>query len=224
MSDQERKDFEAWFSGMGPAWNGTNEAAQWSAWQARAALAQQAGDWINADDVQRLTRELDVLLNGEEGAAAQASLCDLVAQVRVAKQAAPQAEPKGMPFLARDVAELLGIGVPELSAALVALGFPQRSQGMTIEPLEALAVYRAQAPAVTHEPLTDEEKGDRWRELLPHSGDWGSADWFEAGACFAENAYRNVPSTVAAGTDDPKPVLYVRCIDGTYREAQAHER
>jgi len=81
-----------------------------------------------------------------------------------------------------------------------------------------------QAPAVTHEPLTDEEKGDRWRELLPHSEDWGSADWFEAGACFAENAYRNVPSAAAAGTNEPKPVLYVRCIDGTYREAHEHER
>jgi hypothetical protein len=34
------------------------------------------------DDQKRLVRELDVLLNGEEGAAKQASLCDVVAQVR----------------------------------------------------------------------------------------------------------------------------------------------
>lgn len=34
------------------------------------------------DDHRRLTRELDVLLNGEEGAAQQASLADLVAQLR----------------------------------------------------------------------------------------------------------------------------------------------
>lgn len=34
------------------------------------------------EDVQRLTRELDVLLNGNDRAAAQASLCDLVAQTR----------------------------------------------------------------------------------------------------------------------------------------------
>ncbi|AEZ50825.1 hypothetical protein DC1_0003 [Burkholderia phage DC1] len=33
-------------------------------------------------DHRRLVRELDVLLNGEEGAAKQASLCDIVAQVR----------------------------------------------------------------------------------------------------------------------------------------------
>lgn len=33
-------------------------------------------------DHRRLVRELDVLLNGEEGAAEQASLCDIVAQVR----------------------------------------------------------------------------------------------------------------------------------------------
>lgn len=45
--------------------------------------------WVKDADVQsvlsshdRLVRELDVLLNGEEGAAKQASLCDVVAQVR----------------------------------------------------------------------------------------------------------------------------------------------
>jgi len=34
------------------------------------------------EDGRRLTREIDVLLNGEEGAAKQASLCDLVAQLK----------------------------------------------------------------------------------------------------------------------------------------------
>lgn len=34
----------------------------------------------------RLVRELDVLLNGEAGAAEQASLCDIVAQVRMARK------------------------------------------------------------------------------------------------------------------------------------------
>jgi hypothetical protein len=33
------------------------------------------------EDKHRLTRELDVLLNGEENAAEQASLCDIVGQV-----------------------------------------------------------------------------------------------------------------------------------------------
>lgn len=33
-------------------------------------------------EISALVRELDVLINGEEGAAAQASLCDLVAQVK----------------------------------------------------------------------------------------------------------------------------------------------
>ncbi|HIE1413886.1 TPA: hypothetical protein ACXJR5_002349, partial [Pseudomonas aeruginosa] len=60
--------------------------------QARAALAQPSplqAEQPTADDYEevladhrRLVRELDVLLNGEEGAAKQASLCDLVAQVR----------------------------------------------------------------------------------------------------------------------------------------------
>ncbi len=47
-----------------------------------AQPAPAAGNWIAADDVNRLVRELDVCLNGEAGAAAQASLCDVVAQVR----------------------------------------------------------------------------------------------------------------------------------------------
>lgn len=33
-------------------------------------------------DHQKLVRELDVLLNGEDGAAPQASLCDIVAQMK----------------------------------------------------------------------------------------------------------------------------------------------
>lgn len=54
-----------------------------------AAPGQQEQDYeaVLADH-SRLVRELDVLLNGEAGAAPQASLCDLVAQVR-AKQAQP---------------------------------------------------------------------------------------------------------------------------------------
>jgi len=34
------------------------------------------------EDIKRLTKELDIALNGEEGAAVQASLCDIVAQVK----------------------------------------------------------------------------------------------------------------------------------------------
>lgn len=41
-------------------------------------------------------------------------------------------------------------------------------------------------PSPTPAPLTDEQKGDRWAELLPHSDKFTSADWFEAGADFAE--------------------------------------
>lgn len=47
-----------------------------------AALPSSYDDALARADVKRLTRELDVLLNGEDGAARQASLCDLVAQVQ----------------------------------------------------------------------------------------------------------------------------------------------
>lgn len=46
-------------------------------------------------DHRRLVRELDVLLNGEEGAAQQASLCDIVAQVR--RDGIKAAEPVKVP-------------------------------------------------------------------------------------------------------------------------------
>jgi hypothetical protein len=60
-----------------------------------AAPAQQAwpptGSWVSASDVAELTRRLDIALNGAEGAARQASLCDIVSQAeqRAAQQAAP---------------------------------------------------------------------------------------------------------------------------------------
>jgi len=49
-------------------------------------------------DKNRLVRELDVIWNGEEGAAKQASLCDVVCQIAAWKRdqdAAPTAEPIG---------------------------------------------------------------------------------------------------------------------------------
>lgn len=39
------------------------------------------GRWVNADDVDRLVREMDIAINGAVGAAKQASLCDIAAQV-----------------------------------------------------------------------------------------------------------------------------------------------
>lgn len=35
-------------------------------------------------------------------------------------------------------------------------------------------------------PLTDEQKEVEWKRLLSLSARFTSADWFEAGACFAE--------------------------------------
>ena len=38
------------------------------------------GNWVSADDVNQLTREIDVALNGDEGAADAPKLCDIAAQ------------------------------------------------------------------------------------------------------------------------------------------------
>lgn len=67
------------------------------------------GDGINTVDVQRLVRELDVALNGEDGAAPQASLCDVVSQVK------HEASKLGRPVLAAPAA---GAGPSEAVAYL----------------------------------------------------------------------------------------------------------
>lgn len=68
------------------------------------AATPETGNWICADDVNRLVRELDVALNGEDGAAEQASLCDLVAQVQSTARA------NGAPLLAAPKQEGRGVG------------------------------------------------------------------------------------------------------------------
>lgn len=60
----------------------------------QADSAPTSGNWVSADDVNHLVRELDVALNGEAGAAVQASLCDVVAQVRL------ESAKRGQPLLA----------------------------------------------------------------------------------------------------------------------------
>lgn len=57
-----------------------DETRAWSKASARAHFFEDV-----FEDHKRLTRELDVLLNGEDGAARQASLCDIVSQMRAMK-------------------------------------------------------------------------------------------------------------------------------------------
>ena len=58
------------------------------------AVEPQTGNWIAADDVYRMARDIDVALNGEAGAAKQPALCDVTSQI---KQAAREL---GRPLLA----------------------------------------------------------------------------------------------------------------------------
>lgn len=66
-------------------------------WPPKAAATQPeptSGNWIAAESVHRLARELDVAMNGEAGAASAPSLCDVVAQaVRLFRQ--PEPAPMG---------------------------------------------------------------------------------------------------------------------------------
>lgn len=52
------------------------------------------GSWVAADDVYRMTREIDVALNGEDRAAARPTLADICAQV------VREASRRGRPLLA----------------------------------------------------------------------------------------------------------------------------
>lgn len=48
----------------------------------RECTCPQHGRWKSADDIDRLVREIDVAINGQGGAAKQASLCDIAAQIK----------------------------------------------------------------------------------------------------------------------------------------------
>lgn len=60
------------------------------------------------EDHRRLVRELDVLINGEEGAAKQASLCDIVAQVRREGLKVPQPADADESMWCRYIASMIG--------------------------------------------------------------------------------------------------------------------
>ena len=64
----------------------------------QAPAAPSAGNWIAAEEVDRLVRDLDVALHGESDAAAQASLCDIVGLTKAA------ASKLGRPVLAAPAA------------------------------------------------------------------------------------------------------------------------
>ncbi len=69
------------------------------------------------------------------------------------------------PFLARDVAQLLGVSVAELSSALVRAGLPPRSQGMAIDPEEALvAACALKQPDRTALQQYDRENAPGYRD------------------------------------------------------------
>lgn len=69
-------------------WDALWTQQAWEGWRARAAIAPSAATPSASDyeevlsSHRRLVRELDVALNGEAGAAKQASLCDIVSQVK----------------------------------------------------------------------------------------------------------------------------------------------
>lgn len=57
--------------------------AEHTHWACDEATRQVVNDYEEVlTDYRRLTRQIDVIINGEEGAAKQASLCDVVAQLR----------------------------------------------------------------------------------------------------------------------------------------------
>lgn len=79
--------FAVWLDTMRIRSADPSRRAHFDAWERLQNLASDQAELIAGqaealDDVKRLTRELGVALNGEDGAAPQASLCDIVAQVK----------------------------------------------------------------------------------------------------------------------------------------------
>lgn len=72
-----------------------------------------------------------------------------------------------------------------------------------------------QAATPAPAPLTDDQKGNEWRRLLPLSERFTSADWFEAGACFAEQ-YHGI-GQMAATPAPAEPVCTCPSGDGSLR-------
>ena len=147
---------------------------------AKPAPVVDAGNWIAADDVRRLTREIDVALNGEAGAAPQASLCDIAAQVKRA------ACLRGTPLLAAPVADDARIAhalewvrtaargnVGEGDALRVALIESARKHLPAIE--EAIAAYDPNCGARTVRVVDDAAM----RELIEADVEYDAArrDW-----------------------------------------------
>lgn len=87
LPDEHRSDKEKLFMGKQGLVFATRLLSENAAIDAAITAAQQKPqdyEQVLADH-RRLVRELDVLLNGEEGAARQASLCDIVSQIRQQK-------------------------------------------------------------------------------------------------------------------------------------------
>jgi hypothetical protein len=105
----------------------------------------------------RLVRELDVLLNGEAGAARQASLADIVAQVRREGIAA-------LPQSARDV-------IAERRAQVTREGYDHENDDAHVQgELGAYAAYYAMPPGAREWPAAETGYGETWGEAIIPEG------------------------------------------------------
>jgi hypothetical protein len=82
--------YTVWLAMMRIRSTNPSQRAHFNSWERLQDLAAQQAELIAGqaealESMRRLTRELDLALNGEAGAAKQASLCDLVAQVKTIK-------------------------------------------------------------------------------------------------------------------------------------------
>lgn len=100
-------------------------------------------------DHRRLVRELDILLNGEAGAAKQASLCDIVAQVAQQKRAAH--EPKAPPT----TEQLIALGDAFVLPCDVRVGAGTVKRGVKVGTLLRMISNHMQYSKEAGYPFTD---------------------------------------------------------------------
>lgn len=150
-------------------------AKLWNTRQQEAGVATIADYEEVLADHRRLVRELDVALNGEDGAAQQASLCDIVGQVKAegirAARATPQAAP-AEPHHTPAGKPIFGEGSPHDVEAHLAMVAAQPHKAVAVNQLvvaigKGIKQFSADYPLKEHRGLFYMFRGDMAKACEP---------------------------------------------------------
>ena len=155
----------------------------------------QTGDWIAAEDYRRNVRAMDVALNGEDGAAQQAALTDLLCQVEAEVRRIGHPLLKRVPFRP----ETWPVDADGFEANLCTeCGTPTRYGSRHSKCGEkVMAAEKARAAAEVRQPLspfTPAQRRRLWDNSPEHHADAKSMAGFERIVTLTERAHGILPS------------------------------